>query len=83
MSSVPPPKGVPVEVAGRAAGAEFMPGGEGAVWVGAFGRWYAWKWDEEDDIEEERVARLKEGVLAMEVEDDDDDKGTLPSYRLA
>lgn len=40
------------------------------VWIGAFGRWYAWRGDDqEQDEEAERHARLERGVIAMEVEE--------------
>lgn len=50
---------------------------EQEIWVGAFGRWYAWKGiapagagSAEEVEEEERRGRLKRGVVGMEREDD-------------
>jgi hypothetical protein len=57
-------------------------GGQGEcaeVWVGAFGRWYAWRWESDEGEEEERMGRLARGVLGMDVEEDEDDKGKDPS----
>lgn len=44
---------------------------DGELWVGAFGRWYAWSWESDEMEEEERRARLAKGVVGMEVEDDE------------
>lgn len=54
------------------------------VWIGAFGRWYAWKWDDQvQDEEEERLARLDRGVVAMEVEERlVDDRGELHRHEM-
>lgn len=43
---------------------------EGEVWVGAFGRWYPWRWESEEAEEEERKGRLANGVMGMDVEED-------------
>ena len=47
----------------------------GGLWIGAFGRWYAWNLGGEESEEDDRRERLAKGILAIEVENDD--KGTL------
>ncbi|GAA5992859.1 hypothetical protein JCM5350_002169 [Sporobolomyces pararoseus] len=43
----------------------------GELWLGIFGRWYALKWWEGEEIEqEERRGRLERGVRMMSVQDD-------------
>ncbi|GAA5938806.1 uncharacterized protein JCM15063_004874 [Sporobolomyces koalae] len=43
----------------------------GELWLGVFGRWYALKWWEGEEIEqEERRGRLEQGVREMNVQDD-------------
>lgn len=44
---------------------------QGTLWIGAFGRWYAWKWDGEAVEEKERRGRVRWGVKSLEVEEDD------------
>ncbi|GAA5881316.1 hypothetical protein JCM1840_002266 [Sporobolomyces johnsonii] len=56
----------------------------GELWLGVFGRWYALKWWENEEAEEEeRRGRLEKGVREMSVEDDDKDldypSGSTPS----
>ncbi|GAA5965762.1 hypothetical protein JCM21900_002129 [Sporobolomyces salmonicolor] len=56
----------------------------GELWLGVFGRWYALKWWENEEAEEEeRRGRLEKGVREMSVEDDDKDldypSGSAPS----
>ncbi|GAA6011253.1 hypothetical protein JCM11491_006775 [Sporobolomyces phaffii] len=44
---------------------------EGELWLGVFGRWYALKWWEgEENEQEERLGRLERGVRVMSVQDD-------------
>lgn len=44
----------------------------GELWFGAFGRWFALRWwDSEDAEEEERRGRLDKGIREMVVEDDE------------
>ena len=45
-------------------------GREGEVWVGAFGRWYPWRWESDEAEEQERKGRLTSGVIGMDVEED-------------
>jgi len=43
----------------------------GELWLGVFGRWYALKWWEGEEVEEdERRGRLEKGVRDMTVQDD-------------
>ncbi|KAM0790848.1 hypothetical protein ACM66B_004692 [Microbotryomycetes sp. NB124-2] len=50
------------------------------VWVGAFGRWYAWKLDNDELEEEERRGRVARGVVSIEAEvDEDKDSEVAPS----
>ncbi|GAA5986145.1 hypothetical protein JCM10908_006430 [Rhodotorula pacifica] len=48
----------------------------GELWFGVFGRWFALRWwDSEDSEEEERRGRLEKGVREMVVEDNDPTDG--------
>ncbi|KAK4050847.1 hypothetical protein OIV83_003269 [Microbotryomycetes sp. JL201] len=50
------------------------------VWVGAFGRWYAWRLDNDDLEEDERRGRVAKGVVSMEAEvEEDKDSEIAPS----
>ncbi|GAA5823902.1 hypothetical protein JCM11251_003341 [Rhodosporidiobolus azoricus] len=52
----------------------------GELWLGVFGKWYALKlWENEEMEEEERRGRLERGVKEMSVEDDDKNLD-YPSY---
>lgn len=41
----------------------------GGLWIGAFGRWYAWNFGGVEAEEDERRERLAKGILAMEAHD--------------
>ncbi|GAA6062331.1 hypothetical protein JCM10212_006581 [Sporobolomyces blumeae] len=52
----------------------------GELWLGVFGRWYALKWWETEEIEEEeRRARLEQGVRDIVVEDNVRDFPSFPT----
>ncbi|GAA6018569.1 hypothetical protein JCM8202_000561 [Rhodotorula sphaerocarpa] len=49
----------------------------GELWFGIFGRWFALRWwDSEDAEEEERRGRLEKGIREMVVEDDEPADGS-------
>lgn len=48
-------------------------------YFGIFGKWYILKWWSEAIEEEGRIKRLEKSVLAMDVEDEEDEKGKTHS----
>ena len=50
----------------------------GGLWIGAFGRWYAWNLGGEESEEDDRRERLAKGVLAIEIENDDKSEPPSP-----